>query len=187
MKKLLVMGAAAAFALAMSGCGTDVPSPNKYIDQAKSAAAQAGDAGQEAAGGALGGDPNAPICVDAGTPGMQAVFFGLQILAQPNLDTVQQIRDDNGAVGPLYDPVAIGQGITDYRVLDGHAAPGFKDPKEILDLWQNLNDRMAGMVSAGSDPTQADIDSYNMAMGDQQGLIMSQLDVTMAKETYCQK
>lgn len=186
MKKSLVVGAVAAFVVVLSGCGTDVPSPNKYIDQAKSAAAQAEDAGQEAAGGALGGDPNAPICADTGTPGMQSLTIGLQFLAQPNLDTLSQIRGGNQTMIALFDSAGIDQGITDYRVLDGHPAPGFKDPKEILDRWQDLNDRMAVMVTAGSDPTQADIDSYNTAMGDQQSFILSQVDVAVARDQYCQ-
>ncbi len=187
MKRSLVVGAVAAFVVVLSGCGTDVPSPNKYIDQAKSAAAQAEDAGQEAAGGALGGDPNAAICADAGTPGMRSLALGLQFLAQPNVDTLGQIRDGNEMMMGLFDTAGIDQGIQDYRVLDGHPAPGFKDPKEILDLWQDLNGRMAAMVTSASDPTQADVDAYKAAMGDQQAFIMSQVDVGVAKDTYCQK
>jgi len=190
MKKSLVLGATVALALAMSGCGVDVPSPGKYIDEAKSAAAsaatQAEDAGQEAAGGALGGDPNAPICADAGTPGMRSLALGLQFLAQPNLDTLGQIRDGNEMMTGLFDTAGIDQGIKDYRVLDGHPAPGFKDPKETLDKWQDLNGRMAAMITSGSEPTQVDIDSYTTAMGDQQSLIMSQVDVAVARDEYCQ-
>ena len=163
---------------------TNTPSPNAYIDQAKSAAAQADQAGQDAAGGALGGDPNAAICATTGTPGMQSLFIGLQVLAQPSVDYVVGMRSGQ-QLGPALDIAGINQGIKDYRVLDGHPATGFKDPKVILDKWQDLSDRMAAMVNAPSDPTQADIDSYTSAMGDQQALILSQMDVTMAKNYYC--
>ena len=88
-------------------------------------------------------------------------------------------------LGPALDIAGINQGIKDYRVLDGHPATGYKDPKVILDKWQDLSDRMAAMINAPSDPTQADIDSYTAAMGDQQALIFSQMDVTMAKDYYC--
>lgn len=187
MKKSLIVGALLASTVAMSGCGTDVPSPNKYIDQAKSAAAQAEDAGREAAGGALGGDPNAPICVEGGTEGMRALIIGLQVLSQPNLDTLGQIRAGNATVNALFNADGVNQGIQDYRALDGHPAPGFKDPKTILDTWQDANDRMVALISAPSDPTQADIDSYDAAIGDQGAFIMAQVDVGVAKDTYCDK
>ena len=197
MKKSLVLGATVALALAMSGCGVDVPSPGKYVDEAKSAAASAaaqasqeaqaaqGD-GSTAVAGAGAGDPNAAICADAGTPGMQSLALGLQFLAQPNLDTLGQIRDGNEMMTGLFDTAGIDQGIKDYRVLDGQPASGFKDPKEILDKWQDLNGRMAAMITSGSEPTQVDIDSYTSAMGDRQSLIMSQVDVAVARDQYCQ-
>jgi len=191
MKKSLVLGATVALALAMSGCGVDVPSPGKYVDEAKSAAAsaaaQASQEAQAAQGdGSTAGDPNAAICADAGTPGMRSLALGLQFLAQPNLDTLGQIRDGNEMMTGLFDTAGIDQGIKDYRVLDGHPAPGFKDPKETLDKWQDLNGRMAAMITSGSEPTQVDIDSYTTAMGDQQSLIMSQVDVAVARDEYCQ-
>lgn len=184
MKKSALGAMALGLALATTACSTHAPSPNTYIDQAKSAAANADQAGQQAAGGALGGDPNAPICAASGTPGMQSLFFGLQILAQPSVDSVTSARKGD-QLGPALDIAGINQGIKDYRVLDGHPATGYKDPKVILDHWQDLSDRMAAMISAPSDPTQADIDSYTAAMGDQQSLIMSQVDIGVAKDYYC--
>jgi hypothetical protein len=186
MNKSALGAMAIGLALATTACSTNAPSPNKYVDQAKSAAAQADQAGQQAAGGALGGDPNAPICAASGTAGMQSLFIGLQVLAQPSVDYVVGVRSGQ-QLGPALDIAGINQGIKDYRVLDGHPATGYKDPRVILDKWQDLSDRMAAMVNAPSDPTQADIDSYTAAMGDQQSLIMSQIDVSMAKNFYCGK
>ncbi len=117
---------------------------------------------------------------------MRTLLFGLQLLAQPNLDYVTTIHNGEQPPGPMIDTDGISHGIQDYRVLEGHATPGYKDPKEILDHWQDLNDRMAAMIDGPADPTQADIDTYTTAMGDQQQLIMSQLDVTLAREQYCQ-
>ena len=186
MKRTLFMGAVAGLALLTVACGTDTASPGKYGDQAESDASQADDTAQTAADDALGGDPNAAICADGGTPGMKALIFGLQLLAQPNLDYVTTIHNGEQPPGPMIDTDGVAQGIQDYRVLEGHSAPGYRDPKEILDHWQDLNDRMAAMITGASDPTQADIDTYTVAMGDQQELIMSQLDVSLARELYCE-
>jgi len=186
MKKSALGAMAIGLALSTTACGSSAPHPNTYIDQAKSAAAKADQSGQQAAGGALGGDPNAPLCAAAGTPGMQSLFIGLQVLAQPSVDYVAGVRSGQ-QLGPALDIAGINQGIKDYRVLDGHPATGYKDPKLILDKWQDHRDRMAAMVNAPSDPTQADIDSYTAAMGDQQALITSQIDVSMAKNFYCGK
>ena len=186
MKKSAFGAMALGLAVATTACSTHAPSPNTYIDQAKSAAAQADQAGQQAAGGALGGDPSSPICAASGTPGMQSLFIGLQVLAQPSVDYVVGVRNGQ-QIGPALDIAAVNQGIQDYRVLDGHPATGYKDPKVILDQWQDLSDRMAAMIDAPSDPTQADIDAYKAAMGDQQALIMSQVDIGVAKDYYCGK
>ncbi len=173
------------FALAATACGADAPSLPTYVDQTTSADAQADGTGQESAGAALGGDPNAAICVDGGTPGMRTLVVGLQLLAQPNLDYVVSVHSGEQPAGPMIDTDGNATGIQDYRVLDGHPAPGSKDPKEILDHWQDLNDRMAAMINGPAAPTQADVDSYTAAMGDQQELIMSQVDVSLAREQYC--
>lgn len=184
MKRLVVTASVVGLVLATAACSVDVPSPDKYVDQAKSVAASAAaDEAQAGAGGGAG-DPSDPICADAGTPGMKSLGIGLQLLAQPSLDNVLAQRAGEAAL--LIDIEGINAGIQDYRVLDGHAAPGFKDPKEPLDLWQDLSDRMAAMIDGASDPTQADIDAYTAAMGEQQALIMSQVDVAVARDQYCQ-
>lgn len=185
MNKTALGALAIGLALVTSACGSDAPSPNKYIDQANSVAAEAEDAGQEAAGGALGGDPNAPICVDGGTPGMQALVIGMQLLAQPSLDYVVGMRKGD-QLGPALDIAGVNEGIQDYRVLDGHPVAGYEDPKVILDHWQQMSDLMGAMIDGASDPTQADIDSYKTALGDQQDFIMSQVDVSIAREIYCE-
>ena len=184
MKKSALGVMAIVLASATTACSTDVPSPNTDIDQAKSAAAQADQAGQQAAGGALGGDPNGPICAASGTPGMQSLIIGHQLLAQPSVDCISYISSarKGDEFGPVLDIDSINQGINDYRVLDGHPATGFKDPKVILDKWQDLSDRMAAMIDTPNDPTQADTDSYTAAMGDQQAFIMSQFDISVAKD-----
>lgn len=184
MKKPALGALVIGLALATTACSTDAPSPNKYIDQAKSAAAQADDAGQEAAGGTLGGDPNAPICADAGTPGMRSLAIGLQLLAQPSIDLI--VGMPNGEqLGPVLDIAGVNQGIQDYRVLDGHPMTGYEDPKVVLDHWQEMSDLMGAMIDGPSDPTQADIDACRTSLGDQQDFIMSQLDVAIARDYYC--
>ena len=49
MKKSAFGAMALGLAVATTACSTHAPSPNTYIDQAKSAAAQADQAGQQAA------------------------------------------------------------------------------------------------------------------------------------------
>ena len=184
MNKPALGAMAIGLALATTACSTDVPSPNKYTDQAESVAAEAEDSGQEAAGGALGGDPNAPICADGGTPGMRSLGVGLQLLAQPNIDFIVGMRNGE-QLGPVVDIDGVNQGIQDYRVLDGHPATGYKDPKLALDHWQEMSDLMGAMIDGPSDPTQADIDAYTTALGDQQEFIFSQMDVAIARDFYC--
>lgn len=196
MKKWVLAGAVAGLALALSGCGVDVPSADDLIDKAESAAASAAaSVAAEATEGAVvpggddagdgAGDPSAAICAKDGTAGTQALAIELQLLAQPNLDTILSVRSGESALTGLLDTAGASQGIEDYRVLEGHPAAGFKDPKEVLDMWDDLNSRMDTFLHGSAEPTQADIDDYTAAMGDPQALIMSQLDVAMARDQYC--
>ncbi len=186
MKRSALGVLAVTIVLTTSACSSHAPSPQNYIDQAKSAAAQADQADQQAAGGALGGDPSASICAQSGTPEMQALAIGVQVLAQPSLDVIKGLRAA-GSVGPRFDIDKMNQGIKEYRVLDGHPAPGAKDPKVVLDMWQDLTDRMAKMIDGPNAPTQADVGAYKKAMGSAQDLIMSQGDVNRARDQYCKK
>jgi len=195
-KKMVLLGVIAGLAVATAGCGVKAPSPGDIVNQAQSAAASAAAQASEAAqaatqsagtDGTSGGDPSAAMCADSGTAGTQALIIGLQLLAQPNLDNIVAQHNGDAPLGPALDLDGINQGIKDYRVLDGHPAPGFKDPKPILDLWQDLSDRMGTMIKGSATPTQADVDAYTAAMGDQQSLIMSQVDVGVARDEYCKK
>ncbi len=196
MKKWVLAGAVAGLALALSGCGVDVPSADDLIDKAESAAASAAaSVAAEATEGAVApggddagdgaGDPSAAICAKDGTAGTQALAIELQLLAQPNLDTILSVRSGESALTGLLDTAGASQGIEDYRVLEGHPAAGFKDPKEVLDMWDDLNSRMDTFLHGSAEPTQADIDDYTAAMGDPQSVILSQLDVAMALDQYC--
>jgi hypothetical protein len=184
MKKLALGVLAIGIALATTACSTNTPSPNSYIDQAKSAAGQAEQADQQAAGGALGSDPSSPMCAESGTPEMQALAIDVQLLAQPSLSLVNDMRSGDKQIVTL-DFDKMNQAIKEYRVLEGHPAEGFKDPKVVLDRWQDLSDRMAAMIDGPTDPTQADVDAYKAAMGDGTDLIMSQGDVALALDQYC--
>ena len=186
MKRSALGVLAAAIVLATSACSTTAPSPQRYIDQANSAAAQADQANQKIAEATQDGNPSSGICAQSATPEMQALAIGVQLLAQPNLDVIKGLRKA-GSVGPRFDIDKMNQGIKEYRVLDGHPAPGAKDPKVVLDKWQDLTDRMAKMIDGPNDPTQADVDAYKKAMGSTQDLIMSQGDVNRARDQYCKK
>ena len=196
MKNKILVSLAAAMVLATAGCGTDVPSPDDLVDQAKSAAESAaaeaprealdqlGDATADADGGGEG-DANASICAPEGTAGMQALGLGVQLLAQPSLNTIVAVRNGEAGFADLYDVDAMREGIADYRALDGHPADGYDDPKVVLDKWEDLTTRLDAMINGASEPTQADIDAYKDAMGEPQDLIMSQLDLGLALDKYC--
>lgn len=200
MHKQVLMGVVAALVLATAGCGVDVPSADDIVDQAKSAAGSAAaEATQEAldqledatagaddeGSGDASGGKDSPICASGGTPGMEALALGVQMLAQPNLDTVLAIRGGESPLAAVYDLDAMREGIEEYRVLDGRPADGYEDPKVVLDQWEDLTNRMDDMINGASEPTQADIDAYTAVMGEPQDLIMTQLDLGLAQTQYC--
>lgn len=183
--KVLVGGAVCALVLVTAACGA-LSKDNDALDSLKSAAASArADASKAPASPPSGGDSSDPICADAGTPETQALFFGLQMLAQPSLSTLVEVHDGTSPVQSAYDFDAIDAGIAQLHVLDGRTAPGFKDPANVLATWQDLSDKMRAIVEADAEPTQADVDAYSEALGDPSALIMSQVDVSMAQEQYC--
>jgi hypothetical protein len=176
--KMACVAVAAAFVLATAGCGAD-GSSNDESTPAEQAGAQDGGDAQG------GGDPNSALCSDEGTTGTVALGLGIQLLAQPSLDTVTAVRSGESAFTELYDVEGMREGISDYRVLEGRPADGYDDPKVVLDQWEDLVARMDDMINGTSEPTQADIDAYVAAMGDPQDLIGSQLDLALARDNYC--
>lgn len=175
MIKTVWLGAAAALVLSTAGCGSDDSSSDEGIGTAETAAEQA----------VADVDPNSPVCSPDGTPGMQSLALGIQLLAQPSLNTVLAVRDGEAGFAELYDIDAMRAGIEDFRELEGRPADGYDDPQVVLDKWEDLTDRMDAMINGASEPTQADIDAYTTAMGEPQDLIMSQLDVSLARDSYC--